>query len=125
MSTDNKTMSAAQINAEQFAKAKARKFLTNFMTDTGLLDAMPKIMEFFRDKETSKVLKGGAPRLVPLQESDVTDLYELHFGRWLAMSYALGFMDAQSSRQERRARGLHLVQPEHISDANEIPDELA
>lgn len=106
-----------QFRAEKYAEHKADKFLKNFMDDTRLTEMLPMIVQFFRDDALRKQLNGANHLPVSIEEKDVLGSYGLEFGKWLAMSYALGFCDGQENRKERRSRKrLAVVPPPETPD---------
>lgn len=101
----------AQANAERFVKTKAKKYLENFMNDTRLIEVMPKLLETLREEHTAKLLKGGPPLPYALNQENVLESFSFVFGRWLAMSYAVGWTEANETRASKRQK-LKVVGPE-------------
>lgn len=94
MSKEDKTKNA-QTMAENFAKERARRFFRNFLEDTGLNKIL---IEYYTQKDKEKAILEGKPIPLPLTTEDFVDDYQMAFGRWLALSYGVGFLDCQEKR---------------------------
>lgn len=80
----------AQQLANSFAHKKALEFCKLFLDESGLMDTIKKHLEN-QQKSIKNASKRGDFDQNSIKNPHI--LYEKAFGKWLAMSYALGYLD--------------------------------
>lgn len=102
-------LNRAQRLAEAFAKSKAEKFFRNFLSDSALGITLYDGYKLYQNSlpATEQDLpRASFEHFVNL----IVKSHEPNFGRWLALSYALGHVDAQT-----KTKMSHTFEPKESS----------
>ena len=105
--------------AERFAKAKTKKYLQNFLDDSRLKAVFPAYKDIFVSEHTRNLMRGGPELSFQITDEKVMQMLEKAFGTWLAVSYAIGWIEALENRAERRARLKVVKEEEETSPTSE------
>lgn len=100
----------AQRGAERFAESKSRKYLEHFLTDSRFKELVPELFKLMESEHTKNLIRGGEQLNFRFTQEHVMTMLDHVFGKWLALSYAVGWVEALENRADRRAK-LKIVEP--------------